>query len=217
MCGRFTLTDPDPRMLRMRFNLSERAQVDEEPRFNIAPTDPVLAIRTADEDERELGRLRWGLVPSGKTPKEVGRPLINLRAESVRTGSFRSLLDEQRCLIPADGFYEWQKTDEGKVPVWISMPDGEPFAFAGLWARSQADDGSDLHSCTIITCEPSDQIRPIHNRMPVILERDAEALWLDPDSDPGEVVEALRPGPEGLRIREVPDLVNDVRNDGPEL
>jgi putative SOS response-associated peptidase YedK len=216
MCGRYTLTDPDPRYLKMRFDVSESAKISEKPRFNIAPTDPVLAVR-AHDDERDLGRLRWGIVPPGKTPKEVGRPIINLRAESVRNGSFKSAFAERRCLVPADGFYEWKKTEEGKRPVWITLPDHELFAFAGLWSQSLDDDGNELTSCTIITSEPSDQIRPIHNRQPVILPREAEATWLASDADPDVLGELLGPGPEGLEIREVGDFVNDVRQDGPEL
>ena len=216
MCGRYTLTDPDPRILRMRFDLSESVQIEEEPRFNIAPTDPVLAIRQREQG-REIGRLRWGLVPPGKTPRQVGRPIINLRAESVRKGAFKSAFEERRCLIPADGFYEWRTDEDGKVPVWISLPDAELFSFAGLWSKSTDEDGSDLHSCTIVTCEPSEQIRPIHNRMPVILPRQAEAEWLAPDADHAALNELLQPGPERLEIREVGDFVNKVSEDGPRL
>lgn len=216
MCGRYTLTDPDPRILRMRFDIAESAKIEEEGRFNIAPTDPVLAIRRNEEGEREPGRLRWGLVPPGKTPKEVGRPIINLRAESVRGGSFKSAFSERRCLLPADGFYEWQKTENGKQPVWIHLPGNELFAFPGLWSEANDDDGNPLVSCTLITTRPSAQMEPIHNRMPVMLPRGAEELWLDPSADPGELAELLQPR-EGLEIREVSKLVNDVRNDGPEL
>lgn len=217
MCGRFTLTDPDPRILRMRFDLSESAKIDEKPRFNIAPTDPVLAIR-AHDGSRDVGRLRWGLVPPGATPKKVGRPLINARAETVDSQpAFRGPFRERRCLIPADGFYEWKVTEHGKRPVWVSLPGGELFAFAGLWSRSHDDDGEELTSCTLITTEPSEQMRPIHDRMPVILPREAEATWLAPEADPEQLRELLAPGAEGLEIREVGDSVNDVRDDGPHL
>ena len=216
MCGRYTLTDPDPRILRLRFDLAETAKIEEAARFNIAPTDPVLAIRRNDDGEREPGRLRWGIVPTGKTPKEVGRPIINLRAESVRGGSFKSAFAERRCLLPADGFYEWQKTENGKQPVWMSLPDCELFSFAGMWSLAEDDDGNPLHSCTLITTRPSAQMEPIHNRMPVILPRDAESLWLDPAADLEELGNLLEPR-EGLEIREVADLVNNLRNDGPEL
>jgi len=215
MCGRYTLTDPDPRMLRLRFELSEQAKIDDQPRFNIAPTDPVLAIRRHG-DERDLGRLRWGLVPPGATPKKIGRPLINARAESVESQpAFRGPFATQRCLMPADGFYEWQRTEAGKQPVWVSLPDGELFSFAGLWAKARDDEGTELHSCTLITTEPS-EMRPIHNRMPVILPREAEALWLDPEAEVGDLRPLLGPR-EGLEIRAVSNAVNDVRDDGPHL
>jgi putative SOS response-associated peptidase YedK len=217
MCGRFTLTDPDPRLLRFRFDLLESAKIDEQPRFNIAPTDPVLAIR-AHDGVGEVGRLRWGLVPPGATPKTIGRPLINARAETVETqGAFKEPFAERRCLIPADGFYEWKLTEDGKRPVWISLRDNELFSFAGLWSRSRDDEGEELTSCTLITTEPSEQMRPIHNRMPVILPREAEATWLAPEADPNQLRKLLAPGPEGLEIREVGDFVNDVREDGPHL
>jgi putative SOS response-associated peptidase YedK len=216
MCGRYTLTDPDPRYLKMRFDVSESAQISEKPRFNIAPTDPVLAVREHD-GKRDLGRLRWGLVPPGKTPKEIGRPIINLRAETVRKGAFKSAFEERRCLVPADGFYEWRKDEDGKRPIWITLPGHELFAFAGLWSQSRDDEGNELVSCTIITTEPTEEMRPIHNRMPVILPRAAEGTWLARDAEPKALGELLVPGPEGLEFREVGDLVNSVSNDNPEL
>jgi putative SOS response-associated peptidase YedK len=216
MCGRYTLTDPDPRILRLRFDLSKKIKIEEQPRFNIAPTDPVLAIRRHD-GERDLGRLRWGLVPPGATPKKIGRPLINARAETVeRQPAFRGPFAAQRCLMPADGFYEWQRTEEGKQAVWVSLPDDELFSFAGLWAKSRDDEGAELHSCTLITTEPSEQMRPIHNRMPVILPREAEAQWLDPEAEIGDLRGLMRPR-EGLEIRAVSNAVNNVRDDGPHL
>ena len=217
VCGRYTLTDPDPRLLRIRFGLTESARIEEEPRFNIAPTDPVLAIRARD-GEREPGRLRWGLVPPGATPKTIGRPLINARAESVDTQpAFKEPFRERRCLLPADGFYEWQTTEDGKHPVWISLSGGELFSFAGIWSHSEPTGAEAIHSCALITTEPTEQMRPIHDRMPVLLPRDGEATWLDPDADPKTLKELLRPGPEKLEIREIGDFVNDVREDGPHL
>ncbi len=217
MCGRYTLTDPDPRILRMRFGLAESAQIGEEPRFNIAPTDPVLAIRRNEEGRREPGRLRWGLVPRGTTPKKIGRPLINARAETVDTQpAFRCPFLQQRCLLPANGFYEWKRTEEGKQPVWISFPEGELFSFAGLWSEARDEEGETLHSCTLLTTKPSEQMEPIHNRMPVILPREAESAWLDPEADP-EMLKTLLRSCEGLEIREVSNAVNNVREDGPHL
>ncbi len=218
MCGRFTLVDVDPRILRARFGLTETAVIDEEPRFNIAPTDPVLAVRRDEEGERDLGRLRWGLVPPGATPKTIGRPLINARAESVDTQpAFKEPFAERRCLIPADGFYEWRVTEDGKYPVWITLAGGDLFSFAGIWSHSQPKHGEELHSCALVTTEPTEQMREVHDRMPVILPREAEEEWLSPDAQPEALKQLLGPGPDELEIREVGKFVNDVRDDGPHL
>jgi putative SOS response-associated peptidase YedK len=216
MCGRFTLTDPDPRQLRQRFSLDERADLDIEPRFNIAPTDPVLAVRNRDDGGRDAGRLRWGLLPEGFDPGK--RPLINARAETIGAARpFRDSFEHRRCLIPADGFYEWKSDDRGKRPVWISLPDRELFAFAGIWAIRQDEVGEAVHSCAIVTCEPNDAVRPLHDRMPVILPAEAEAAWISPDAQPAGLAGLLAPYEGQLGLREVSDAVNDVRNDGPEL
>ena len=153
MCGRYTLTDPDPRLLRFRFGLTESAEIDQEPRYNVAPTDPVLAIRLNREGEREPGILRWGLIPHFADPEDFGRLLINARAETVaEAAAFRDAFATHRCLIVADGFYEWRAEETGKKPVWITRPSREPFAFAGLWAKARRADGSSVHSCAIVTC-----------------------------------------------------------------
>lgn len=221
MCGRYTLTDPDPARLRARFDLDQSAKLDEEePRYNIAPTDPVLAIRRQAGGGRELGRLRWGLLPGRWAERRSGGPLINARAETLeRQPAFAESFRERRCLIPADGFYEWRSDESGKTPVWISLADGELFAFAGIWAGLASRDGAgDLHSCAIVTCEPNELIRPLHDRMPVVLARDAEAAWLDSGADAEELASLLAPAPEDLLVLlEVGDAVNDVREDGPHL
>ena len=171
MCGRYTLTNPDPMGIGARFDVLESAGAADPPRYNIAPTDPVLAVRRRDDGVRDLGRLRWGLVPGRWAEKGSGRPLINARAETLESQSaFRESFQQRRCLIPADGFYEWLTDERGKRPVWLSRPDGELFAFAGIWARLPVKDSDDvLHSCAIVTCPPNELVRPIHNRMPVIL------------------------------------------------
>ena len=217
MCGRYTLTDPDPRLLRFRFGLRESAQIDQQPRFNIAPTDPVLAIRLGEGGASEPGNLRWGLIPHHADPATFDRLLINARAETVAEApSFRDAFRTHRCLVVADGFYEWRATETGKQPVWITRPDRQPFGFAGLWARATAADGSSVHSCTIVTCAPGEVVAPIHDRMPVILERGAEPVWLDP-ATPVRQLEALLVPTDDLVITEVSDAVNDVRQDGPRL
>jgi putative SOS response-associated peptidase YedK len=217
MCGRFTLTNPDPATLRARFDLDPFAELDERPRFNIAPTDPVLAIRTAAGERREAGRLRWGLLP-GPWAKDGGRPLINARAETIaEQPAFRESFLHRRCLIPADGFYEWRENDAGKQPVWISRSDEEPFAFAGVWAGLDDSGDAPVHSCAIVTCEPNDLVRPIHDRMPVILAPRAEGSWIA-DGKPDALLNLLRPcDADLLEVREVSDAVNDVREDGAHL
>jgi putative SOS response-associated peptidase YedK len=222
MCGRYTLTNPDPVKLRQRFLVGESA-LEFEPRFNVAPTDAVPAVRRDESGERELGRLRWGLVPGRWAEKRSGRPLINARAESLATQpAFAESFRERRCLIPADGFYEWKQGDQGKVPYWLGLEDGSLFAFAGIWAaipaRASGDSEELLHSCSIVTGRPNERIAPIHDRMPVILDRGLEAEWLDPEADVDHLLELLRPLPAELMVaQEVSDLVNDVRNDDARL
>ena len=217
MCGRYTLTDPDPRLLRFRFGLTEAAEIDQQPRYNVAPTDPVLAVRLNQQGELQPGILRWGLIPHYADPETFERLLINARAETVAEApAFRDAFQTHRCLIVADGFYEWRAEETGKKPVWITRPSREPFAFAGLWAAARRSDGSDLHSCAIVTCEPGEVVAPIHDRMPVILDHDAEPVWLDPEESAQELQDLLIPADE-LLVTEVSDAVNDVRQDGPAL
>lgn len=220
MCGRYTLTNPDPLKLGGRFDVLESPDPAPEPRYNIAPTDPVLAVRRRDDGAREFGRLRWGLVPGRWAEERSARPLINARVETLATQpAFAESFRRRRCLIPADGFYEWLVDERGKRPVWISRPDGEPFALAGIWAAlPDRHDDEPLHSCAIVTCEPNALVRPVHDRMPAILAPDDEAAWLDPDAGDGELFGALAPAPDDtLVLREVSDAVNDVRQDGPHL
>ena len=222
MCGRYTLTNADPARIRARFGIEESAEVPEtDPRYNIAPTDPVLAIRRTQSGAREPGRLRWGLVPGRWAERRSGPPLINARAESLpKQTAFAESFRERRCLIPADGFYEWRSDEGGKTPIWLSRPDGELFAFAGVWAElpSREKKSDPLHSCAIVTCDPNRLIRPIHDRMPVVLQPNAEGLWLDPDAEESDLLGLLAPAPEDALIaREVGDFVNDVRDDGPRL
>lgn len=217
MCGRFTLTDPDPRLLRMRFGLPASAEIEQEARYNVAPTDPVLAVRVNDAGEREPGRLRWGLIPGGADPDDFSRNLINARAETVaKAAPFKEAFHERRCLVVADGFYEWKSTDTGKHPVWITRPERELFAFAGIWSSSCREDGSSLHTCAIVTCEPGEVVAPIHDRMPVILPEEGEGTWLDPERDRDDLFSLLQPT-DDLVVTEVSEKVNDVRFDGPEL
>ncbi len=220
MCGRYSLSSPDAALLSRRFDLRKGTEGDEEPRYNIAPTDPVLAVRRSADGANELGRLRWGLVPGRWAEKGGGRPLINARAETLSSQpAFRESFAERRCLIPADGFYEWLNDERGKRPLWFSLADGGLFAFAGIWAGlpERSGDGV-LHSCAIVTTEPNGLIRPMHDRMPVLLAPEAEAGWLDPAAEAGDLRALLAPAPDDLLVgREVGDFVNSVREDGPHL
>lgn len=219
MCGRFTLTNPSPRRLASRFDLDGTFEIDERPRFNIAPTDPVIAVRRSETARNQAGRLRWGLVPGHWALASGQRPLINARAETVATqAAFRESFEQRRCLIPADGFYEWRNDPEGKRPIWFSPPERELFAFAGIWSELERRGEEPLTSCALITCMPNETVRPIHDRMPVVLDRDAESAWLDPGAEPDDLLDLLRPAPaDALEIREVGDAVNDARADGPHL
>jgi putative SOS response-associated peptidase YedK len=214
MCGRFTLVAAGD-VLADLFQLLEAP--DWLPRYNIAPTQPVLAVRLAGSGAgRECVRLRWGLVPSWA--KEVGGPpLINARAETVADKpAFRTALKQRRCLIPADGFYEWLKRDGKKQPFSFRLWDNRPFAFAGLWERWTGDENP-VESCTIVTTEANDLVRPVHDRMPVILPVRYHAAWLDPDvRDADRLRTLLRPFPaEEMTALPVGAHVNNARHDDP--
>ena len=220
MCGRFTLTNPNPRRLAARFEIDGSFEIDDRPRFNIAPTDPVIAIRRCEEAAgNEAGILRWGLVPGAWAERRGRRPLINARAETVATQpAFKESFERRRCLIPADGFYEWRKDPGGKRPVWFSLSGGELFAFAGIWARLERTGAEPLVSCALITCPPNATVVPVHDRMPVVLDRAVEAAWLDPEAELADLIGLLRPAPDdALRTRDVGDAVNNSRADGPDL
>jgi putative SOS response-associated peptidase YedK len=217
MCGRFTLA-ADPSELGDEF---EGVQFPQEigPRYNIAPSQPVLAIRNDGRQQADF--LVWGLIPSWAKDPSIGSRLINARGETLaEKPAFRGSYKHKRCLIPADGFYEW-KAGQGKktkTPFVIRMKGGRPFAFAGLWDEWHAADGSQLYSCTIITTAPNDLMAPIHNRMPVILQRQDYGQWLDPAPRASATLNHLiRPFPdELLEAYRVSTLVNSPANDSPE-
>ena len=169
------------------------------PRFNIAPTQAVAAVRARADGGRELVALTWGLIPSWSKDRTIGSRLINARAETVgEKPAFRAALRARRCLVLADGFYEWQKLGTRKQPHHIRMRDGRPFAFAGLWERWTPAEGDPVESCTIITTLPNEVVAPIHDRMPVILAPADLDRWLDPGvRDPAAVAALLRPYPAG--------------------
>jgi len=218
MCGRFTLTASDPTGLRNRFGIGESLRI--EPRFNVAPSDDVVAV-TTDRDGAPRGELlRWGLVPHWAKDPSIGARMINARAESVaEKPAFRDALKTHRCLIVADGFYEWQPREGArKLPWWITRADHAPFAFAGLWSTWRpAPDVEPLRSCTIVTTAASASLSAIHPRMPVILPPDAESAWLAHDTPREDLLGLLVAVPDaGTAARPVGYAVNDARHDGPD-
>ena len=214
MCGRFTLISTGEVVAEL-FELAEVPKLS--PRYNIAPTQPVAAVVCDNPSApRRLVNLHWGLIPTWAKDPAIGSRMINARAESVATKpSFRGAFAERRCLIVADGFYEWQKVDGGKQPQYITMTDGGPFAFAGLWEHWRGPDGRHIDSCTIITTEPNEMMAPLHDRMPVILPRDTYAPWLDPNNtSPADLQSLLRVHPaEGMSAHAVSKRVNNPSND----
>ena len=216
MCGRFT----------QRLSSSEFARIFDARdladggggAFNVAPTQPVTVILDRG-GERVADRFRWGLVPHWAKDLSRGARLINARAETIATSpAFRPAFRARRCLIPADGFYEWQRLAGGRQPYYITSPDGSPLTFAGIWAgwRDGAT-GLTLMTCSIVTTTPNETMAPIHDRMPVILPRDAQAAWLEPATDAGELGALLRPSAAPLIAFPVSSRVNSVRNQGADL
>lgn len=228
MCGRFTLTNPGQELL-PQFDLAQIPSL--EPRYNIAPTQPVAVVRVArtpgigHQDEvgarsaqiRELALLQWGLIPFWAKDPAVGERLINARSETVaEKPAFREAFKRRRCLVLADGFYEWHKQDGTKQPFFIRLRSGQPFAFAGLWERWQGPE-SVIESCTLLTTEPNDLMRQLHNRMPVILRPDDYGLWLDPMVRETDALHPLlQPYPEQEMLAyPVSRRVNSPDNDDP--
>ncbi|MEA2219603.1 MAG: hypothetical protein QOJ35_2229 [Solirubrobacteraceae bacterium] len=215
MCGRYTLAATDPSQLRARYPIGEQLEVRR--RYNVAPGDDVLAVVRRRDREPEGALLRWGLVPFwARDPGEVGAETINARAETVaERPAYRDAFARRRCLILADGFYEWS----AGTPHWITREDGAPFAFAGLWAtwRPRDDDEVEpLRSCAIVTTAATGRVRALHDRMPVILAAGDEARWLHPETPPGELHALLEPAGPRLTTRPVSRAVNDARHDAPD-
>lgn len=217
MCGRYRLS-------RRKQILEERFGADGEgdwsPRYNIAPTQMVPVVRQhPKEPRRDLSLLRWGLIPSWSKDASGAARAINARSESVATlPAFRDSFRSRRCLIPADGFYEWQKRGSAKQPYCFEVDDGELFAFAGIWDRWKDPGGQWIRSCSILTTTPNAVTSPVHDRMPVILDPDNYDLWLDPGmTDTAAVLEMVRPF-DARRMRSylVSARVNQVQNDDAE-
>ncbi len=217
MCGRYTLSSPNPAEVRARFSIAE--SVDVRQRFNVAPGDDVLAVTTDREGTPRGELLRWGLVPSWAKSPDTGLKMINARVETVaERPAFRRAFERYRCLIVADGFYEWRRVPSGpKQAFHITRTDHGLFAFAGLWSIWYGEDDAKLRTCTILTTPANSAIASLHDRMPIILAPDAERAWLDTSSPPGVLDELLAGlAPEQTALQAVGPAVNDARYDGPE-
>jgi putative SOS response-associated peptidase YedK len=215
MCGRFTLATPDPSQIRARFPVGERLEVRR--RYNVAPGDDVLAVVSTRESQPAGALLRWGLVPHwASNPRDLGVTTINARAETVaERPAYREAFARRRCLVVADGFYEWS----AGTPHWITREDGAPFAFAGLWAswRPRTEEPVEpLRSCAIVTTAATGPVRALHDRMPVILVPGAESAWLDPETPAPALHELLAAPATTLVARPVSRAVNDARHDAPD-
>lgn len=219
MCGRFSISQPGGIPDRFGIfpgNLDVAGHLAV-PRYNIAPTQEIPAIINSSGNQLQM--LRWGLIPRWAREISIGTKMINARGETLREKpSFRDSLQRRRCLIPADGFYEWQRQGAAKLPYRITLKTGELFGFAGLWDSWKSPAGEVINSCTIITTFPNELLEPIHDRMPVILPTAAEQIWLDPSiTDSLLLGHLLKPyPPELMRAYRVSPVVNSPRNDSPE-
>ena len=215
MCGRFSLTVGD---WDIESEFGVRVSFEYRPRYNIAPSQEVLVL--LDDGVRRIEALRWGLIPSWAKDAKIGYKMINARAETIfDKPAFRSAVKQRRCLVLADGFYEWRKTEEGgKIPTYARLRSGKPFGFAGLWESWQSPEGKALKTCAIVTTEPNDLMRPIHDRMPVVVRKELQATWLDSQlTGKEELSQILQPYPsEEMEAFAVSKLVNSPSMDRPE-
>ena len=213
MCGRFAFYSPSEATAAL---FGVESAPDVQARYNIAPTQSIAAIRTEEESQPELAMFRWGLVPSWAKDPSIGNRMINARAETVaEKPSFRTAYRKRRCLILADGFYEWHTEAGVKIPWFISLASGEPFAFAGLWEHWQSKETDEsLQTTTIVTTSANDFLSQLHHRMPVVLEAETATRWLAGDMDLLDEVSGNSPR---FQAWPVDRMVNNARNEAPEL
>jgi len=225
MCGRYALTSNlDALQARFkfeaRFDLEARYEAHDlgyQPRYNIAPTQKSLVV--TNDGSRRCEEMRWGLVPFWAKDIKIGYRMINAVGETLSTKpAFRAAYKKRRCLVLANGFFEWRKDGKARIPFYLHLGGQPPFAFAGLWETWRSGDGETVKSFTIVTTKPNKLIEPIHNRMPVILSQETEALWLDPMTEDTEILDKLlRPAPVGdMAGYQVSQMVNSPRDSGPE-
>jgi putative SOS response-associated peptidase YedK len=215
MCGRFVRITPIPDIAE-RFKIKQ-IFADLTPSYNIAPSQEIVIIK--DEGMRQLIQCRWGFIPSWAKDPSIGNKMINARSETVsEKPAFRSAFNKKRCLVIADGFYEWRAEGKKKFPMYIRLKSREPFGFAGLYNVWTSPDGEKSCTCTIITTEANDAVKPIHDRMPVILPREKEDVWINPALEDKEILLAvLKPYPsEEMEAYEVSTKVNFPQYNSPE-
>lgn len=216
MCGRFVLT-VNPEVVQQEFNLTTPpAQM--QPRYNIAPTQPVMVI--TNENPKEATYHKWGLIPSWAKDMSMASKMINARSESAaQKPAYRAAFRRRRCIIPTDGFYEWNENDGKKTPMFIHRPNNELYGMAGLWEIWHDPDGGELRTCSILTTDANAFMQQFHHRMPVILHKNDYALWLSPKEEPLPVLQDLMKAydVDGLQAYEVSKAVNRVSNDTPSL
>ncbi len=214
MCGRYTLAATEDELVEV-FDVPP-PDFQWHPRYNIAPGQDAPVVAQGREGRR-AALLRWGLLPPWA--EEVGRGFVNARAETVASKpAFRQAFRRRRCLVPADGFYEWKKEGGAKLPYWFHPRDGGLMAFAGIWQTWSRGEGDPLHTYAVLTTDANADVRSVHHRMPVIVPGDAYGVWLDPKADPEELERWLRPAPDGwLEARRVSTRVNRASEEGPEL
>ncbi len=213
MCGRFAFYSPAEATAAL---FGVRGAMPVEPRYNIAPTQFIAAIRTADDDDRELAMLRWGLVPFWAKDPSIGNRMINARAETVaEKPAFRAAYRHRRCIVLADGFYEWRREGDAKTPYFITLATGGAFALAGLWEKwHDKDADAELQSATLITTAANEFMAAVHHRMPMVLEPDRAADWLGGDND---MIGTASDDCPALTAWPVSRRVNNARNEGEEL
>jgi putative SOS response-associated peptidase YedK len=217
MCGRYTITVTMDELM-MHYMIEVPTNRYHTPRYNVAPGQLVMAV-ISDGEKNRLGELKWGLIPSWAKDPKMAYSMINAKAETVaEKPAFCNAFKQRRCLIPADGFYEWAVIGKEKQPMRIQLKSEEIFSMAGLWESWVSPEGEKISSCTIITTTPNSLMENIHDRMPVILRPEDEKYWLDKDQKPENLKELLRPfAAERMKAYSVSKAVGKVQNQGPEL
>lgn len=216
MCGRFDLHIPRELLERI---FGAPFLHDIQPHYNIAPSQQIVVVRTDQEGNRQFAFLKWGLIPYWTKDPSIGSKMINARSETVDVKpAFRNSLKHRRCIIPANGFYEWEEVEGKKKPLYVKMKDDSPMLFAGIWDHWKSSEGNEIESCTILTTNSNELIKPLHDRMPLILEAGDVNLWLDTQvTDPEKLKLLLVPYPsEKMGMFPVSEIVNSPRNDNPE-